>query len=267
MKRPASEGLLVAFMIAGAAAYLAQLLPLTVETALPRALSRYGGLLKLTLQTFASFFAFASARAFPAQSTIRRSWLALGLGLALVAVGQALLAPFQMSGQGAPFPSLADVPFSLAYLPLFAGLFAFLRAFRGAGFPREHRVSDQALALTVVVLGVVLSAPVLSAALHGSGSAIERVLSIAYPLLGLALLVPAILIWRAVAPFQRGDAARAWLAIAVGIAWWVGADTLYAWPSEAQWIGPVSNAFYLFAYGSLALGACVQSRITRADER
>lgn len=258
-----SERWLGAALLVGVGCYLAQLAPATSETPLSTVLARFGGLGKLALQALASAFAFSNARAFPPNSPIRRSWLGLGLGLGLVALGQALLAPSQLRGEGAPFPSIADLPFTMAYLPLFGALISFLFAFRSAGFPTASLTSEALLSAAVLVAGIALSFPVLSTALHGTGTLLERALSIAYPLLDLGILVPAILIWRAVAPFQGGQAARSWLALVVGISAWVGADTLYAWPSEADWIGPVSNALYLVAYGFLALGALIQARLVR----
>lgn len=226
-----------------------------------RWMATYGSLVKLTLQLLAAGWASANAASFPAGSASRRAWRWLGLGMALVFVGQAWLARYQLPGQTAPFPTWADVPFLLAYGPLIGALVSFLVAYKSAGFPVAARGRDVVVTTLILALGVTAAWPVLQAAVLAPGGGLGHWLGIAYPALDLLLLAPALLVLLAVLPFRRGYVGRIWLAIIAGFGAWVAADILFAWPSDARWIGPVSNACYVLAYGFLALGARFQRRL------
>lgn len=241
-------------VLAAAAVYLGHALWPELIAGQGRWMARYGSVAKLGLQLIGAIWASANAASFPLASPSRRAWRWLGLGLGLVFLGQAWLARYQLLGQTAPFPTWADLPFVLAYLPLIGSLISFLVAYHRAGFSIASHGRDVLAVVAVLTLGVAGAWPVLRAAVLAPSGGLGHALGIAYPILDLVLLAPALLVLLAVLPFRQGRVGGIWLAIIAGFAAWVAADILFAWPSDARWIGPVSNACYLLAYGFLALG-------------
>lgn len=262
MKPPdVSERGFLALVVGAAAVYLVHGLWPDLVPNQVRVMATYGSIVKMAFQLLAALWAWANAASFPAGSSSRRAWRGLGLGMALVFLGQAWLSQYQLPGQTAPFPTWADVAFVAAYLPLIGGLVSFLAAYKKAGFPVAARGRDVVVTTFILAVGVTSAWPVLRAAVLAPGGGLGHGLGIAYPALDLLLLAPALLVLLAVLPFRQGAVGRIWLAIIAGFAAWVAADLLFAWPSTAAWIGPVSNAFYLLAYGFLALGARYQRRL------
>lgn len=253
----------LALVLTGAAVYLAHALWPELIPHQGRWIARYGSVIKLGLQLAGAIWASWNAASFPLGSPARRAWRWLGLGLGLVFLGQAWLAQYQLRGATAPYPTWADVAFVLAYAPLVGSLISFLVAYRAAGYRVASRGRDIVIATLATGLGVALAWPVLRAAVLSPSTGPGQWLGIAYPVLDLLLVAPAILVLRAVLPFRHGRVGRVWLAILAGLAAWVVADTLFAWPSEDRWIGPVSNACYVLAYGFLALGTRYQRSLLK----
>lgn len=181
----------------------------------------------------------------------RSAWRAFGTGLAAFGAGQCLWTYFELVGQVAPFPSLADVLF--LSLPL-----AFTVAFR-----RLPRAPMTRLAVTQLALDVALVTG--SAALFSwrflftdvlatyAGQPLARWVALAYPALDLMLLALALLL----VARQGGDQRRTGTLLALGLAALIVADSGFAYLSlqNAYRAGVGTDFFWTLGAALVALAS------------
>jgi hypothetical protein len=224
---------------------------------------RLGAFTKLLLLSLAFHQARAATAAVEADNPARRPWWLVTLGLLGFALGQAVLAFYQVILGESPYPSPADVFFLAAYPFLVAALFAFIRVYRASGFPvgtpREHAAIGLALSVAFIVLGVLLLRPVFAQ----PGPWLEHLITAAYPAFDFILLVPVLLLLRMTARFRGGAVFRAWGLVLFGIVALCAADILYAYFQILgfEGLGPLVDVTYVLAYLGLALGASDHRRL------
>lgn len=220
-----------------------------------------GALSKLLFQSLGAAFAFASAARFDRASDARPAWRALGAGLLVLFLGQLVLVPYQLIwGVPSPFPSLADVFFMLSYPLLIAALVLFLRAYEQAGYP----VGTAAMRLTVLGgtlgVGALAAWPLLRPVITADTPLVEKTISLAYPVLDLVTLAPALLLLRITLALRGGSVMRIWLLLVAGVVAMALADVLFAYFSNLglQGLDPLVDAGFVLAYGCMALAALTQ---------
>jgi len=198
----------------------------------------------------------------------RRAWLLLGSGMTLWAIAELVWAYLQIViGQGVPYPSPADMIWSIGFIPLILGLSA---GHRSLGV----RLSNRQRVLTVLVYVLLLAA--LAIGLLGPmyvdlppASWPEAVIGAGYLVGDLTLAFIAML---SLAVLWNGLIGRPWPPIAVGLLLFAISDTVFAY---AAWKGlyavggnllsGVIDVAYLAAYLSIALGAYRQVTLRLAD--
>jgi hypothetical protein len=191
-----------------------------------------------------------------ADNPARPAWTLLAAGIFCDALGQAALAPYQLAGAEAPFPSLGDPLYLLAYPLIGAALVRFVQAYRDAGYPMGSR-SEQAVLLGVTsVVCAALSVVVLRPVLASNMPPFEKALTAAYPLLDLVLLVPLALLVRTTWQFRGGSVGTAWLVIVGGIVFMCAGDVLFAYFTALGMTGldPFVHAAFIVSYGLVAVG-------------
>jgi len=227
-------------------------------------LLRFACIFKLGFLATGAGMALRNAQRFGAGNPIRPAWLFLGLGLAATLLGQTVLAFSQFSPSAStPFPSLADVFFLLGY-PLFvAALVSFGRAYEAAGFPVGTRAARWTTGGVVATVGLVAAAVVLRPIVLKAAPPLAKSLNVAYPVLDLAVFVPAVLLLRASLPLRGGQVWKAWAAILAGFLFMSAGDVLFAYFQVLNVTGvdPLVHVTFLLSYGFLAWGVVRQSRL------
>jgi hypothetical protein len=222
----------------------------------PARLVALAALVKLALLALGALWSWRSRRLLDASNPVRPAWTLLALGLLGNLLGQAALAPYQLTGEATPFPSLADVFYLAAYPLLGAALVRFVRAYEEAGYPMGSRAERGALLAIAVVacggLAVVVLRPVVQAELPP----LDKALSAAYPLLDMALLVPLALLLRTTWRFRGGVVATAWVVVLSGFVFLCAGDVLFAYFTALGKTGldPFLHAAYIVSYGFIAAG-------------
>ncbi len=164
----------------------------------PHRLLALAALLKLVYLLAGAAFAFACRDRLEADNPARPAWFLLSLGLLANFAGQLCLAPFQVVRNETPFPSVADIFYVLAYPFLIAALLVLLNAYRESGFPIGS-FADRALTLGAVgAIAAVVAVPILRPVMATGGPLLDRILTVAYPVLDLVLLLPLALLLRIV---------------------------------------------------------------------
>jgi hypothetical protein len=223
-----------------------------------------GSALKPLLLFLSALWARSCAQRFDEGNPIRPAWQRLGMGIALLLVGQLVLAFYQLVLHvPIPFPSAADFFFVFAYLLLVAALLGFIRAYEEAGFPTGRRGERRAIGAATALVGALVAVPLLRPILAADVPALEKALNILYPILDFVLLVPTVILLRLTLRFGRGPVGRIWLLLLMGFAFLCLGDVLF---SYLQALGqtsldPLVDATYILAYGFLAGGALRQLQV------
>lgn len=211
------------------------------------------------------YLAYRLWRSYAPAETGRRVWLAMFIGLLLWAVGEGLWLYFDLrQGSDVPYPSLADLAWTVGYFPLAIGLwlrYSSLGVRPGLG---------QWLALALIcMVGVVAVRYVLWPILTypGYDRPIEQILNVSYPVGDLVLLVGAVLVAGAV---WGGRLSIPWLMISLGVAVLSLSDLFFSYTTWNEIYipdGPVNaptalvDLPYLAGDLAIALGAYLQARL------
>lgn len=205
---------------------------------------------------------------FRAGEVLKRIWGSLWIGLTLWTVGEIIYAIYDVFlVEEAPYPSLADVLFVPGFIPLFLALFFRYNSLRISPPRRLVIVSGAAFGTVtalwlVFVLGPIVESP-------ESGSTIEQILSIVYPLGDLLVVMGALLSMLALA---GGELSLPWGSIALGCLVLAFSDSLYSYSnwegiyqpdSGLNFITALTDISYFAGYVTIALGLYVQTRLQR----
>ncbi len=185
-------------------------------------------------------------------------WVAFGLGLAAWMAGDVYWVMELAGVKNAPYPSLADLGYLLAYPFWYVGVLLLVR--------RQVRFSAGAWLDGAIggLAGAALATAVLSPALVGltEGDPSTVMTNLAYPL-GDVLLLSLLIAGFTVAGLRAG---RSWLLIGIGIAVWGVADAIYLYQTA---IGTYVNGVFLdslWLIGGVSIAAAAAFARTKARE-
>jgi hypothetical protein len=176
-------------------------------------------------------------------------WFCFALGTGLWVLAESSWAFYYfVLGVQVPYPSLADVFYIGGYLPIMAGLGAYLWTFRVA-------MSMRRLGFAIVVVGIATSlamAFVLPVEFAKNLSLVNLVTDMIYPILDLVLLSLAIL---SLAIFYGGSIAKWWVLFGMGATLYVIADEffLYQVAGGTYYNGGLDDLIFLLGYSVFAL--------------
>ncbi len=256
-------GLAVA-VYAGWAAFPASGLYAGVLT--PHRLVVLASALKLAYLLGGAAFAFQCRDRLEPGNPARPAWFLLSLGFLSTFAGQLSFAPFQLARNETPFPSVADIFFVLAYPLLVAALLVLLRAYREAGFPVGSVAERARVVAAVAVIGLTIVLAILQPVAAAGGALLDRVLTVAYPILDLVLLLPLALLVRVALRLRGSRAGEVWLLLLGGIVFLCAGDAFFAYfqsLGEAH-LDPLVHATYLLSYGLIAAGAHRQLELLKS---
>jgi hypothetical protein len=223
----------------------------------PHRLLALAALLKLVYLLAGAAWAFACRDRLEADNPARPAWFLLSLGLLSTFVGQLCLAPFQVVRNETPFPSVADIFYVLGYPFLISALLVLLNAYREAGLPIGS-LADRTLTLGAVgVVAAFVVVPVLRPVVSTGGPLLDRILTVAYPVLDLVLLLPLALLLRVALKLRGSHAGEVWVLILGGIVFLCAGDICFAYfqsLGEAH-LDPFVHGTFVLAYGLIAGGA------------
>ena len=222
----------------------------------PARLVAVASLVKLALLGLGFLWSAHARGALDSENPVRPAWTLLAGGLLATFVGQAGLAPYQLTGHPTPFPSPADFFYVLSYPLIGAALIRFVKAYDEAGYPVGTRGERAILiAVTGAVCGV-LSVIVLRPVVQADLPPLDMALSALYPLLDMALLVPLALLLRTTWHFRGGSVGTAWVIVLSGFVFMCAGDVLFAYFTAlgATGLDPYVHAAYIVSYGFIAAG-------------
>jgi hypothetical protein len=212
--------------------------------------------------------ALVNARLMGPGAPIGGAWRLFGLGVGAFLAGELGEAVYQFGlGILNPFPSLLDVFYVAGYPLLIAGLLGFVNAYAAAGYPMGSPGSKALLGGVLMVGGVAGLWPLLAPVVGDTATPLlERILSVGYPLLDIALLAAVALLLRGTWRFGGGRAWQVWALVLAGLAVMIAGDLRYAYFASdgEQAVDPPSELLFVVSYLLLALGALKQRELIEA---
>jgi hypothetical protein len=223
----------------------------------PHRLVAIAAVLKLVYLLAGTAWAFACRDLLEEDNPARPAWFLLSLGLLSTFVGQLCLAPLQVVRGETPFPSMADIFFVLEYPFLIAALLVLLNAYREAGLPLGSLAERASILGAVGLIAAVVAVPILRPVAETGGPPLDRILTVAYPVLDLILLLPLALLLRIALKLRGSHAGEVWVLILGGIVFLCAGDICFAYfQSLGQaHLDPFVHSTFILAYGLIAGGA------------
>jgi hypothetical protein len=224
-----------------------------------------GGLSKLSALAIGGMAALHVSRTFAAGNPSRFAWRCMAGWLLAWTSGQATLIVYQwLLRERLPFPSAADPLFVIGSALMVVGFVAVLRAYVSSGFAFGNARGLWLLAAVVSAMSVIVGTWTLKPIAEASGTPLERVLNLAYPVCDLIALIPVALLMRMTLALRGGALFRVWSFLLAGFLALVVADVLYAYITmlDQHWTRPADDLAFIVGYGLVARGMVEQRRLT-----
>jgi len=200
----------------------------------------------------------------------RRVWVLFTLGFALWTLGEAIWGFYELLlGEEIPYPSLADVAWLSAYIPLAIALFIRYRSLKVSPESSEWRRIILFYLLVFAILFVVLLLPILSYPEYDSP--VEQALDALYPLSELLLLYFVLLL---VVALRGGHLAFPWMILAVGFMISVMAESMFSYGTWNEIYFPegginsftiAADAIYFLSYLVLGMGIFGELQLSKSN--
>jgi hypothetical protein len=220
---------------------------------------------KLLLLFLCALFAARSTIRFDRGEPVRLAWGLLALGLLSFLLGQLVLARYQILLRApSPFPSVADVFFSLSYPVFILALALFIGVYQEAGYSAPA-AQLWGLGAGVAAAGAAIGYRILAPVALSPASGLEKYLTLGYPILDLVLLIPTALLLRLTWRF-RGGVGRVWTALLGGFVLLCVGDILFAYFSALgeKRLDVMIDILYILSYGAIARGVIDEHRLVSA---
>jgi hypothetical protein len=176
------------------------------------------------------------------QGEFRKVAFCVTLYLALYSVASIIWDIYDQVLQVTPFPSMADIPWVLAYIPLAFICIATLIKYH------EYANASKTLVIFIVMFFVAMAIfiPLATMIIGTNSTMLEKVVTLIYPILDLFLLI---LIAQLVSIYWTGKLGVYWTFIMTAIIFEMTADILYTYEEnfEIYSAGSISDTFFFMA--------------------
>jgi hypothetical protein len=188
----------------------------------------------------------------------RVSWMLIFIGIFLDFLAETTYGILEIGFQvdmNEHFPSLADIFWCTAYIPLFAGLFMMFFGYKRSGFPLGKIKVYAIIAISSFAVFVAMSYFLLIPILSDSESDdITKLFYLYYPIADLLTVIPAIILFYITTLFGRAVISIPMRMLAVGFICFTIADMLYAYLGWLDIYGNGNLIDVLWHVGYLVIG-------------
>jgi hypothetical protein len=186
-------------------------------------------------------------------SSMGKVWAFLGIGMLLWLAGEIIYYLYDLQGVE-PFPTIADVFYYIAYLPLTAGLVIQMRLLKLSLATAEKILVIVLSAIVSLVIIYFVLWPAIDAFIATPDDPLSLVAGALYPALDIVLLI---CVFMVSAKLRHGKINAAWILILAGLVLTTVADSLY-WIADNQGIDEMFNWYdlaFLVGYILVTMGA------------
>jgi hypothetical protein len=154
-------------------------------------------------------------------------WLLLAIGMLGWTIGEIIYIYYELFTDIAPFPSIADLFYLLAYIPLSIGLILQLRIIK-VELPNKEKIITAIIyiAICVLVIITVIILPILEIYPIPEEETLVYFVSFLYPIFDLLLIFCVVIVF---VKFRHGKINMAWILLLVGFLCDTFGDILFNW--------------------------------------
>jgi hypothetical protein len=218
----------------------------------------FSGLMIIASLVLSSIFLLVLGGTYKISSSMGKVWAMLGVGMLLWLAGEAIY--FWLDYQTivdplavAPFPSIADIFYYVAYLPLTAGLVIQMRLLKLTLSASEKALVSILSVLASLTIVYFVLWPAIDAFIADPVDPLGMFAGALYPVLDIVLLV---CVFTVSAKLRHGKINAAWILILAGLVLTAVADSLY-WIADNQGIDIMFNWYdlaFLVGYLLITMG-------------
>jgi uncharacterized membrane protein YuzA (DUF378 family) len=174
------------------------------------------------------FYAF---RGFKDFDFTKRAWILIFIGISLDFIAENIYSVLEIYfgfDMNERFPSIADLFWLAAYIPLIIGLLLMVFGYKNSGFPLGKTKLYILLAFIVVAISAVVFYYVLLPILQDTEtSRLTKLASLFYPIADILVVIPAIMLMYITSLFGKGSISKPWKYLTIGFLCFTGSDLLY----------------------------------------
>jgi hypothetical protein len=214
-----------------------------------------------------ALYALGVTRRLEGDNRARPGWMLLCGWLTCFAIGEGiLLAYVHLLGHEPPIPSAGDGFFVAGYLMAMLGLVWFARVYASSGLPLGPAWEPALVAAAALVVFGVAGVEWLAPLARRAPANAETAMTLTYPVLDFAVLVPTAVLARLTSRFHGGPVWTIWASILGGFALLAAADTVFAYVDlgGAARLDPLTEAAFIAGYSLAAFGATRQYDLLRS---
>ncbi len=170
-------------------------------------------------------------------------WLLIGLGSLGDCLGEIFYTYYDLFTEEAPFPSIADVFYYLAYIPFILGLILEMRLLK-INLPTIDKIVITILyiAVCVFVLVTVVIMPIADIDLNNTQSRYEYFLTALYPIFDLVVILCVLIVFM---KLRHGKINTAWILLLLGYLLFTFGDIAFNWK---ELYGETPSLFEFYDY-------------------
>ena len=225
----------------------------------PATIVVFGNLAKIFSLLLASLSLTSTQNAYSPGDTPQKAWTSLAAGMWIWFFAQVIFAYYKLIAQTNPYPSLADLFFVLAYIPLFIGMIFLIKDFKSTGLPMGSKQSYMVQGLVLLVIYAVIFFTLLLDLVNRPDPAALKFLNVGYPTFDFMLIAMASVLVRITWMMRGGSIARSWIMLCLGFAAIGVADISFAYNSSLA----VLDVVFFSAYFLIGLSGVYQLRMLR----
>ena len=218
----------------------------------------FGNLAKVFSLLIAALSLTSTQNVFKTGDTPQKAWTLMAAGMWIWFFAQVIFAYYKVVLQQSPYPSLADVFFVLAYLPLFVGVALLIKDFRSTGLPMGSRNSYILQALSLIAFYALIFFGSLRELLMKDDPPALKFLNVGYPTFDFILIAMTSVLIRISWVLRGGSLARSWIFLGLGFTLVGVADIIFAYQPK-----PSLDMLFFSAYFFIGLAGINQLRMLR----
>lgn len=190
--------------------------------------------------------------------TPEKAWSFLAAGMWIWLFAQWIFGYYKVVSHTSPYPSLADVFFVIAYLPLLVGLVFLIMDYKSTGLPMGSGKSYAIQAVILLLLYAVIFKTLLYELVTNQDPTTTKALNIGYPTCDFVLISLSSVLVRIAWVMRGGSLARSWIFLCAGFITLGVADIYFAYQPN-----PSVDILFFSAYFMIALSGYYQLKMLR----
>lgn len=218
----------------------------------------FGNIAKVFSLLICGFSLTMTQGAFSTNDTPHKAWTFMSAGMWIWFFAQVIFAYYKVVLHESPYPSLADVFFSIAYLPLLVGLVLLIKDFRSTGLPMGTSTSYVAQTIVLLALYGLIFSTLLHRFVLSDDAPALKFLNVGYPTFDFILISLSSVLVRISWAMRGGSLARSWLLLCAGFTILGVADITFAYQAY-----PFLDVLFFSSYFLVALAGVYQVRMLR----